>query len=134
MVTLAVLAVLAGFGLVRWRHLWSGEDLAKQDAATRSWWLSGEALRRAFIRGMPLAVVGCWALLVAWTASMIEHRRTTTGGASAKVVLGALALLGLIGLLHVSVTLFNRPKWAVPPPYRHEPGAITFWARSLRRR
>jgi hypothetical protein len=41
----------------------------------------------------------------------------------------ALGLVGLLGgvALHVPILLWNRPKAFVPPPLRHQPGAIREW-------
>jgi hypothetical protein len=46
----------------------------------------------------------------------------------------ALLLCALpLTLVHASVALFGRPRFLVPPPFRHEPGAIPRWRASRER-
>jgi hypothetical protein len=57
---------------------------------------------------------------------------TSGSASSAAYRIGVALLVPLVLLILVSagITLFNRPKFAVPPPGRDEPGALARWWRS----
>jgi hypothetical protein len=66
-------------------------------------------------------------------AVVIEDATTgTVSDVARKVALWAFVAFVAFLLIGVSVTLFNRPKLAVPPAARDEPGALALWWRGRR--
>lgn len=129
-VALAVMAALAVAGALLLPRIWRGKLASIYDRASRDGWLWGEPLRRGFIRGLHLGILGTVVLvfLVFVTADL---EPTGTMGPIAGTAVGLFfALLVLYG----SVMLFNCPRWAVPPHARAQPGAVHEWRARFRER
>lgn len=114
--------------LIRLPNMWRGEDNIYPKI--RRWPLP-DPLLRGWARSMPLLVVLTWVLLF-----LAVFAFTAPPGAVATSPLTRLLLLLvlLVFLLMVTVTLFNAPKFAVPPPQRGEPGALAQWFSGSKRR
>lgn len=130
MVALIVMAVLAVAGVLLLPRIWRGDLASTYDDASRDVWLWGEPLRRGFIRGLHLGILGTIVLVfLVFTTADLEP--TESVGPVAGTAVGLFfVLLALSG----SVVLFNRPRWAVPPHARHQPGAVHEWRARLRER
>ena len=90
-------------------------------------WVWGEALYRgSFVRAAPTIT------FVAIVADAIGIYLLVVGreNANAVVIWGWFALFMACLAVWGSVTLFNQPKWVVPPYMRDEPGAVSEWMRS----
>jgi hypothetical protein len=134
-VGLLLLVPIAGFGLVRMRQIWSGEDLSMQELGTSQWWPLGAALRRGFIRGIAVGVVTCAALVLCLVfVGIAEHTSGSVSSAANSAGIAALLVIVVLILVNASITLFNRPRFAVPPPLRDEPGALALWWRGRHHR
>lgn len=130
MVALAVMAVLGVGGVLLLPRFWRGELTSMYEHASRDMWLWGEPLRRGFIRGLHLGVLGTVVMVLAIFATA-DLEPTGSMGPAAGAALGMLfALLVLYG----SVILFNRPRWVVPPHARTQPGAVHEWRARRRER
>jgi drug/metabolite transporter (DMT)-like permease len=115
--------VIAGVGRDRARDVasmqpiaWSlGAHLADNDGKVLS---AGESTRYGMVRGVvPLSIgLVCLAIgmLVGAFAKWVPHHQTP--GAVTAVVLIAIGLVGLA--CHLSIVLFNRPTWLIPPYMR----------------
>ncbi|BBH17748.1 hypothetical protein Back2_20350 [Nocardioides baekrokdamisoli] len=86
----------------------------------RVWVRIGRACTAAGISGSVIILVG-------WAAN-------GAGGMWRVVDLVPVAVFLASLLLIASVALFNRPRWAVDPQYRDEPGYVSEMLRRLRRR
>lgn len=129
----AALVALAVVNLRRAALLWQRRTTAF-DRVPR-WWLAGELLWRGRVRAR---VVSNLLLLVVVTIVVVFK---LTGGdyheapQAARISLSLLSLACVALLLaDVSIYLFNRPKLAVPPHLRREPGLIAALLRKLGRR
>ncbi len=103
---------------------WRGELIAVHDASTEGWWPFGEGSRRRFFQGLHLVVAGglaavIWRLLVVLRGSRNELVQSIVrvGEPICAVVFG-LALV-----LDLSVWLFGRPRFLVPPVFRGDHAA-----------
>lgn len=130
MVALAVMAVLAVAGVVLLPRIWRGELASTYDHASRDVWLWGEPLRRGFIRGLHLGILGT-VVLVFLVFATADLEPTESIG---PVVGSALVLFFALLALYTSVVLFNRPRWVVPPYARDQPGAVREWRTRFRER
>ncbi|TDD64490.1 hypothetical protein E1262_27975 [Jiangella aurantiaca] len=95
----------------------------------------GKALGTADIRSLPACVAALALLELGLVASLLED---ALPGAASRVA-GRLTVrlgAGFVAMLVIaaSVVLFNRPRIAVPPASRDEPGALPLWWRSRRKR
>jgi hypothetical protein len=119
---------LASVGLVR---LWRREVFS---ADMPSWWPYGGALWRGYVRAMP---VGSISFLVLMAGLLILIFVPTEGGCCGFAVPNwfvfpfLISFFGTLGLA-LSVILFNRPRFIVPPHLRSQVGAISEWLRSRR--
>jgi hypothetical protein len=130
LVLLVLLAPIVGVGLaivvpMIWRM--------KADRPPRKpkRWMLRRARRSSWVRTLPLNFVQLLFLELAGIAAFFEKLLPGAGGrvgAVFTIVFGCtfLALL----LVWPIVTLFNRPKIAVPPTLRNERGALELWWRS----
>ena len=89
-----------------------------------AWWIWGAPLWRGYVRGM--AAVGA-----TFVVDLLLIMVVIWGpGADAVLLATAAALVlslaaGLV--LAITIALFNRPRWAVPPHLRAQPGAVREW-------
>ena len=102
-----------------WRHQTTFYDRPQW------WWVWGDALWRAFARIVPISIFAMSAATLALLASAVSVPSVATWLAFVAVFLAGLA---------AAITLFNQPKFLVPPHLRQEPGALEEWYRALRRR
>jgi len=98
------LAALATRGLpALWRHDTDGWD----------------RMPERWVRGLPVAVVTGWAMLAGALLTVLAVGRSGTLGDVATGALGAvLGFVVLAGTTWVSVVLFGRPRFAIPPHLR----------------
>lgn len=115
---LAMSMVLLGMALSnlsrRWRDRGTRE-LAK--IARRGDGSVGVFVRAATTASIPIGALGL-AGVVAFIAGREQGGWLTLLGIS-------LIVVGLTQVLYLLVVLFNRPKWAVHPTFRKEPGLVT---------
>jgi hypothetical protein len=102
----AGLALLATRGLpALWQHRTDGWDRMPE------WW----------VRGLPTAIVAGWAMLLGAPLTVVAVGRTDTVG---DVLTGALGLVPVVvvasAIVWVTVVLFKRPRFAVPPHLRDQ--------------
>jgi hypothetical protein len=95
------------------------------------WWVWGAPLWRGYVRG--LVTVGATFVidLIAVLALVWLPGGDAVVIAVAPVLLGSIAV-GFV--LAVTIVLFNRPRRLVPPYLRDQPGAVSDWLASWRRR
>jgi len=128
-----ILAPCAGYGLLLLPKIWTAKATGPPPADTRRRWSFRDARELAYVRGLPSAFLGLTALVVSMLAVVVEEATTgTVSGVARKVALSAGVGFVAFLLIGVSVTLFNRPKLAVPPAARDEPGALALWWRGRR--
>lgn len=124
-----VMLAIGAWGVSRTRAFWSGR-LRNVGATWRvfgpEWGHVGQSLTPyAFYVGSLLGL----SVTVGYVAD------STTGSASSLAsmimeILIALALVGALGI--VSIILFNRPRFLVPPYAREFPGIVAYWSRRIR--
>lgn len=130
LVALILVTVLAVGAAVLIPRIWRGELVSVYEHASEGVWLWGEPLRRGFLRGLHLGILSA-VVLVFLVFATADLEPTGHIGPVVGTAVGAFfVLLGLNAL----VVLFNRPRWAVPPRYRDQPGAISEWRAALRGR
>jgi hypothetical protein len=86
----------------------------------QAWWPWSPDLWRAFIRIRPWAAVNTPVLVAVFAClSVVEDGHMP-------VVLGLVLIAWFLqwGLLLVTIVLFNRPKFTVPPSMRADPGLL----------
>ena len=120
----AVIFCLAGFGLWvlvspriwrnEWKWAWSPDQVP-------AGWPYGGPSWRAFARLTPLGGVALGVLPLTFLVSRFDAGWAKL---ASDVLIGASMLLFL---LIVTVSLFNRPKFAVAPHLRHQPGLLDEW-------
>lgn len=134
LVAAGCLTPVVGIGLVLTVRMWrSKPDRPTTTKPGPRWARFGRALGTADIRSLPGCVVALAFLQLGLVASVLEDALT---GAASRLAgrltiwlgVGFLAML----LITASVVLFNRPRFAVPPALRDEPGALPLWWRSRR--
>lgn len=106
----AGLALLATRGLpALWRHQNDRWDRMPE------WW----------VRGLPTVVVAGWAMLLGALLTVTAVGRTDTVGDVLTGALGlVLAFVVASAIVWVTVVLFNRPRFVVPPHLRDRKGRI----------
>jgi hypothetical protein len=128
-----ILAPCAGYGLLVVRKLWMEKATGPRPEDTQRRWSFRDARELAYARGLPSAVLGLTGLVVSMLAEVVEEATAgTVSGVAHTVALGAFVAFVAFLLIGASVTLFNRPKLAVPPAARDEPGALALWWRGRR--
>ncbi|GAA1595377.1 hypothetical protein GCM10009789_56740 [Kribbella sancticallisti] len=128
LVVIVLLGLLVLGALYLMPKLWRSKADIQKDEATAKWWPFGEAFRAGFVRSIPAAVLACLMLELGLIAGFFEQYLTGDGSRFASrltVYFGTAFVLML--LVDLSVTLFNRPKFIVPPDARDEPGALRLW-------
>lgn len=109
--------------LIGWlyvRPLYWAADPSTLGSSPPSWWLLSEEAWRGVLRSSPATAPMIALMLLCGAASMAFGEHTTPGAVFALV--GAGLLTGAFALA-VSVTLWNRPRFVVPPPLRSLPGS-----------
>lgn len=118
-------AVLVGLWIMP--KLWRMEADIHKEEATR-WWPFGEALRAGFLRSIPVDVITCLFLELGAIATLFEKLLTDQASRLAGQLAVIFFIPALVGLfVTVSVHLFNRPEFVVPPAARDETGAVALW-------
>ena len=133
LVLVTLFAIMSG---ATWRvgGIWRDQATAGRIFKTmRSWWLWGDALLRGWVRALAAGLVGGWLLVV--SMGLAALLATDTIESSGGFALLALLVGGLFLSLAVvaSIILVNRPRFAVPPHARDEPGALAEWRSSRSR-
>lgn len=100
------------------RKVWRGGSALRGDHPPEWWFLGVPIWRgnaRAFVATIPLVLLMCVGAIIA-----------EFGGQQAYDPGMAVAAAGLLGLFLVQlpIVFFNRPRFAVPPHLRDEPGAL----------
>jgi uncharacterized protein YqgC (DUF456 family) len=120
------------FGLIRLPKIWAGQDQDLMEIGTAALPMS-QPLRRGFVRGTVVGIFVCGALVVcAPAAAVADATNGRVASTATGVALGALVAFAVLSIINLGVLLFNRPKFAVPPCYRQEPGAVATWVRAAR--
>ena len=137
LVVTIVFGLITGGGIFLLPKIWRLEADIQKEEATKRWWPLSEAMRQAFVRSLPVAVITCAMLELASIASLFEKLLTGEDSRIASrfaVAFGFAAVCMM--LVDLSVTLFNRPKFVVAPGARHERGALRLWweSRKYKRR
>ena len=114
-------AILVVFGLAITR-IWQGRS-ELDGSRPASWWPFSDALWRGVIRAFPVQAV-CVTLLIG--GGIAGDLIKDSPGHDIAMSVGLVGLLGIF-LLALPVTFFNRPRFAVPPQQRDEPGAVAEW-------
>ena len=128
-----ILALCAGYGLLVLPKIWTAKATGPRPEDSRRRWSFRDAKQLGYVRGLPSAILGLTALVLSMAAVVIEDATTgTVSDVARKVALGAFVAFVAFLVTGVSVTLFNRPKLAVPPATRDEPGALALWWRGRR--
>lgn len=122
-VAATILTLMAIGGVILLPRIWRGELASLYDKNSKDIWLWGESIRRGFIRGLHWGIVGTVALVIIFfTLPGPGHAPELSTATTIAIILFFLSLA-----LNVLVILLNRPKWAVPPHYRSQSGAIKEW-------
>lgn len=102
---------------------WKGDTGYLRREHPPSIWPFGVAAWKGFVRASPAFLT---MMLVAAIAFLIPALFLGTRVSTPWRVYGLLVLayLALVVAVTVSITLFNRPRFLVPPPWRDEPGAL----------
>jgi len=135
LVPVLILAPICLGALALLPKIWRLKADIQRPEATEKWWPFGEAVRESFIRGLPVGILACTALTASMALTVVEE--STSGSTSRTAAQAAwIAFLVFVALILVdlSVTFFNRPKVAVPPATRDEPGALALWWRGRKHR
>lgn len=115
--------------------IWRMKADIQRPEATKKWWPFSEALREGFLRGLPVGILAGTALTASMALTAVEEAtRGSTSRVAAEAAWIAFLVFVALLLIDLSVTLFNRPKFVVPPATRDEPGAIALWWRSRKHR
>jgi hypothetical protein len=132
---LAIVTVSLVFLYCNLGKFWPSQARTKVIPEPPTSWPYGDVAWRGCIRAA-VGGLGGWTFLVAssWCFMLLTSfgRFEFVSNQAARDWLGWGLTVGLVGmllaaLLSVVVFLFNRPKRAVPPAYRHLPGAIEEW-------
>jgi hypothetical protein len=127
-VVIVLLGLLVLVSLALMPRLWRAKADVQPKADSTKWWPFGEAVRAAFVRSLPAAVLALLMLELGLIAAFVEQNLTGDGSRLAgrfTVWFGTAFVLML--LVDLAVTLFNQPKVIVPPGLRHETGAVPLW-------
>jgi hypothetical protein len=120
-----------GTAFLTWKfiQLWKSPELVEWFMTTFTILPFGRGVRRGEIRALGLTATSLWAATV-----LIFFGLQDGDMSSAVLALGgaALVILLLCVLCEVSVVLFNRPKFVVPPHMRSDLGVVA--ERRARRR
>jgi hypothetical protein len=101
-------------------QLWRKPELADWYMHTFAFLPFGDDVRRGEVRSVALTATSLWgATLLIWLALL-----DTDASAPSIILVAALVVLLLPVVCEVSVVLFNRPKFVVPPHMRADPGVI----------
>ncbi|WP_432937219.1 hypothetical protein ACQPXM_24630 [Kribbella sp. CA-253562] len=133
-VVIVLLGLLVLVSLALLPKLWRSQADIQREETTKSWPF-GEAFRAGFLRSIPAAVLALLMLELGLIAAFFAEYLTGEGSRFADrltVYFGTAFVVML--LVDLSVRLFNRPKFIVPPDARSEPGAVRLWWSSRKRR
>ena len=133
-VLILLLALMFGASL-RMLRVWRDSNTSERIFKTmRSWWFWGDPLLRGWIRALPVGLIGGWLLVDSMIAAAALATETITSGVGFGIltllVIGLFVSLGMVA----TIMLFNRPRFAVPPHLRDQPGAVAEWRGSGSRR
>ncbi|GAA4912616.1 hypothetical protein ACFPM3_23945 [Streptomyces coeruleoprunus] len=130
-----VIAAFLGTALVfmTWRaiRLWRHPEVIDDFSTAFAFLPFGEDVRRGEVRSVLLTVITMWSAAVLFVGGLtLTEAEISTAGAY--VAAGAVLVILLCLLCELSVILFNRPKFVVPPHMRADLGVLA--ARRARRR
>lgn len=133
-----VIAVLSTLGLLTLPRLWQGPH--RLDKGVPLWWYYPEALWRGYWRSVHLHVVAFW--LATLRVFLGKCDEGMSGGSGRDIAMSGFRVAadvvlvgcGLVVALAITVPLFNRPRFVVPPRFRRQPGAIAEWLAHWQRR
>jgi hypothetical protein len=110
--------------------IWTAKATGPRPEDTRRRWSFRDARQQAYARGLPVGILALTALVLSMAAVLVEDATSGTLSAVARrSALWAFIAFVAFTLAAGSITLFNCPKFLVPPAARDEPGAIALWWR-----
>ena len=132
-VGMTLFAVVGALGSLQLPTLWRGESAERIERQLRPGWPWGGSALKGWIRSLPAAVLAGWSMFLLALIGVASSNGFLIEGSPLRP-LGYLALpaigMMIIGFVHmVTVILFNRPKYLVPPSLRKEPGLVHAWWR-----
>lgn len=132
-VGMTLFAVVGVFGSLQLPSLWRGESAERIERHLRPGWPWGSSALKGWIRSLPAAVLAGWSLFLLALIGVAASNGFLSEGSPLRL-LGYLALpaigLTIFGFLHMlTIILFNRPKYLVPPSLRGDPGLVQAWWR-----
>lgn len=123
-VVIIVIGVGTAVATLRLPRLWKtgGYDI---ESGFRGWWPYGDRSLKGWVRALPTSVAGAWALVIALIGMTISQ---VTSGPTHEVATN-VAIAASVGMflavpIIITIIVFNRPRFLVPPPRRNEPGII----------
>ena len=127
-----ILAPCAVFGLAMLPGIWTARA-DRPTPSTRRRRSFRDARQEAYARSLPLAILALTALVLSMAAVVVQQATSgTLSDGAGRFGLWAFIAFVACTLLAISVTLFNVPKFVVPPATRDELGAVELWWRSRR--
>jgi hypothetical protein len=134
-IALTLLLLLMFGASLRMLGIWRNSEMTERIfKRMRSWWFWGDPLLRGWVRALAVGLIGGWLLVTSMIAAALLATETVTSsvgfGILSLLVIGLFASLGMIA----TIMLFNRPRFAVPPHLRDQPGAVAEWRESGSRR
>jgi len=131
----AAILVLVFLFAVLVRHLpriWrcERETLRRVERGLKPLWPFGEVHWRGLVRALPPLIISVGFLIIGVSLTFVPVPTENRGARLDPAGIGLLLAAGCFAtcfVCHITVVLLNWPKWVVPPPRRHEPGALQEW-------
>jgi hypothetical protein len=120
-------------GLAQLPAMWRGNDRFYDRDGPGPWWPYSKAAWRAWVRGMPPAVVaavlmGVGTVIGSFAGKFDSGAEEKLGDTTTGVVMFVLFVAAFAGFLLSLATLFvNRPRWLVAPRFRQDRGLFAEW-------
>ena len=126
-ISIGFLLFLCVLGMARGQpaKVWRGEEEGMNPDRPSSFWPFGLALWRGWVRLGPASAL--IVLLACATAVALDAEVRWLSLPLSIAFLAAIALF-------LSIVLFARPKWAIAPSLRSQPGALVEWWNALQGR
>ena len=92
-----------------------------------AWWCLGEVIWLGFLRSAPMIVGVVWIGVIEIVVAVVTAAATPDAKAGTPVVIAMSVLLLSAFAVTLSVILFSRPRFLIPPRFRTERGAVAEW-------